>query len=152
MALLLVSRAGWCMTRQRCGTAGWVPGGVWAGGYTGWVIRALPSYPGPTPARSQIQRSGPRKPCRAGVGGIWGRPRRTVRPSTWDHPLRTPGPPGPASLSQALSPSKAASGPIRARIRVISWKLSKNRGVSPKCVEKASHSPYISKRCPNVTS
>ena len=66
----------------------------------------------------------------------------------WDRPLRVslyarshPGKPGPGqSPCRGLpwtSPSK------RARFHVISQKLSQNREVSAKYVEKACHSPYI---------
>ena len=65
------------------------------------------------------------------------------------------------AVSPPFGPGQAPAGPSlgytpprakRARFQVISWKLSKNREVSPKYVEKACHSPYIPKRCPKVTS
>ena len=57
-----------------CGD-GWVrAGGVYRvgyqGGYTGWVIRD-PVHPATLLEEgSPTQRSGPRRPCRAGVGGV----------------------------------------------------------------------------------
>ena len=56
------------------------------------------------------------------------------------HPPGPVGPlQGPPWYGSGLS---AASGPIRARIRVILLKVSQNGQVSPKSYEKASHSPY----------
>ena len=59
---------------------------------------------------------------------------------------RALGPPTPLrygarSAVLGLSPGKCASGPIKARLRSISQKLSQNPRVSPKYHEKASHSP-----------
>ena len=114
---------------------GMVPGGVWVGGYQGWLYRVLPSCSG----RVQIQRSGPRKPCKGWSGWYLepgaGRSVPTLRARSV--PCRAlPG------TDLAERPSLA----YRARIDLISWKLSQNGIVSPKCVEKACHSPHIQKR------
>ena len=48
-----------------------VPVGACTGGYTGGVLYRVPTYPARF-ARGEVprQRSGPRRPCRAGVGGL----------------------------------------------------------------------------------
>ena len=117
--------------------AGWVPGWGIRVGYTGWVIRAIP-VPSPTLLREvPRQRSGPRKPIGAGVGGLGagipvGRP---LAPGTTlrarSVPCRALPVPGPSSSS------KPASWPIRARFGSQTWKVSQNREVSPKYVQKA---------------
>ena len=59
----------------------------------------------------------------------------------WYHPA---GPVGSLRAPPCTSPSllgNAASWPIRARLRSYSSKVSQNRVVSPKYVEKACHSP-----------
>ena len=54
---------------------------------------------------------------------------------------------GPAPLGRTSQ--NAASWPIRARFNVISCKVKQNGQVSPKYVQKASHSPYIQNRVKN---
>ena len=101
-------------------------------GYTG----VLPSHPARCSGRTlQTAKRAPEAP--AGSWSGWsagsGRP---VRPVT------TPAGPGRGSCP-SLSPPRAdaASWPIKARLRVISSKVSQNGGVSLKYVEKAYHSP-----------
>ena len=76
------------------------------------------------------------------LGGITPAP-GTAAGTALHPPLR-----GPVSLAQASLPwcrtlQIAASWPIRARLRVISPKVSQNGQVSPKSSEKASRSPYF---------
>ena len=109
---------------------------------TGWV--AGWAIPGTTPAPRKevpVQRSGPRKACRAWSGWYWGRVRVLS--------VRRRGrllyhPPGPVGLLR----SPPCTGPLECRLRAnmarfrdISWKLSQNGRVSPENVEKACHSP-----------
>ena len=86
------------------------------------------------------QRSGPRKACRAWSGWSWEVPTGPSRPST-QNPPSGPGQP-PAVSSLVLGPLPG-SQPIGARFDIISYKLSKNPRVSPKSVQKASHTPYF---------
>ena len=51
---------------------------------------------------------------------------------TGDGRYHPAGPVGPASRPSLYLPCKAASGPIRARFKVISSKVSQNGGVSPR--------------------
>ena len=113
-----------------------------------WVYRVgnTPSHPpsdipGSTTARSQIPaKRAPEAPCRgAGVGGYLG-------PSPW---TRSPGlpcthPAGP--VGPPAGPSLVQDPPPRAKGRDLTSfyrNLVKNQEVSPKCVEKACHSPYF---------
>ena len=95
-------------------------GGVWyRGGYTGWVYGRVIPVPSQLPARrSDIQRSGPVGPAGAGVVGYLTGCARAPGPPT---PLRY----GARFAVQDLSPSKAASGPIRRELVNISIKLVK---------------------------
>ena len=129
-----------------CG-AGGAGRGMVPGGYTGRVYRegytgVLPSCPQGGAPDSE---AGPGRPAGPGVGGLECR----VRPSpvpTHSDPCRVSG---PAPLVQASPRAKAPSGPIRARLRSISWKLSQNGRVSPKYVEKACHSPCLQNELKN---
>ena len=119
--------------------AGCIPGG-----YTGWV---LPWAPG-TQSHHSL-RSGPlrwtgylleQSPC-LGPG--------TRKAEAWYREGPTGYRPGPGGVVPGCSahpgpyPSNPASWPIRARLRVLLAKLSQNRIVSPKSVDKAYHSPYF---------
>ena len=123
---------------------GWVPGGWYQGGYTGGYPGGL--YRGTTQphcfARGECPDSeaGPVGPCK----GLEWVVRVLGRTGGWTAPRYHP--PGPVSHSVAslyLGPSECRPGPIRARLRSISQKLSKNDEVSPKYLKKACHSPYI---------
>ena len=118
---------GWCTG------AGMVPGG-YRGRYTGWVIPGSSTSEEPT---QHVPAKRARRPCRGRSGGDmragWAGP---------VPPLRGPvGVPAGPSLYRTLA--IPASGPIRARFYDISLKVSQNGQVSPRNVEKASHSPYI---------
>ena len=106
------------------------------GGYTGGSTTQPPG------ARKEVpyQRSGPRRTLQgSGVGGYGTGCVRAARTTT-PAPL---GLPGPLRCPGTSPRAKAASWPIRARIEVIYLKVSQNREVSPKYIEKASHSPYF---------
>ena len=111
-------------------------------GYGDWVGGAG-VYPGTQPAARgevQIQRSGPRRPCK-GRSGWYLELGRPARPGTTPAgPGRSPAVP---SLYLPFPPRKAASWPITARFHDILLKVSQNGQVSTKYVEKACHSPYI---------
>ena len=98
---------------------------------------------------SPTQRSGPRKPQGAGVGGVGLDGRTGGWTGSWDHLLRRPGrypcrvPPCPRT------PRNAASWPNRARFDLNSMKYCQNGQVSLKSVEKAYHSPCFQKRVQN---
>ena len=117
-------RGDWVGTRV--GIAGWVYGGLYRvpTRLLGEVL--IPSGAGPE-ALQGLEWWG----MRAGRSGL-----QTTHSSL---PWRLPG---PASLSGPLPRANPASGPIKARIDLISTKLSQNAEVSPKYVQKASHSPY----------
>ena len=137
MALPTGARTGWCMTRQRCGT-GWVYRGMVPGGYTG---RAIPGYYPATLLEEQArQRSGPRKACRAWSGWSGAADVPAARSGSRYHP---PGPVGPPGPSLYLDPLECRLLAYRARLTSYSSKVSQNSEVSPKYVEKASHSPYL---------
>ena len=112
------------------------------GGYTGWVIRrGTTQHQVPTPSMPQTAERAPEAP-RGLEWVVWGMRPRDRSPEHQVPPTPTPaGSPGPAPLYLVLSPSKAASWPIRARLHLILLKVSQNGIVSPKYVEKASHSP-----------
>ena len=100
---------------------GWV-----VGGYTGVLPSQLESG-------GMYSEAGPVGPARAGVGGTC----CSARPSpqtTHSAALR-----GPLRCLRPLP----ASWPIRARFHQLFSKVSQNRRVSPKCMHKACHSPYI---------
>ena len=132
---------------QRCTYASTGPRGV-----PGWVYRVgtqglyrcTTQPPRAEPKGAISQRSGPRKPCRGWSGWGYG---------GWATPSRVPGlgNPGPCTThSRHPVPSGArfaVQGPPRskrARFHEHFLKVSQNGEVSPECVEKASHSPYIS--------
>ena len=117
--------------------------GAWLGGYTGWVIRALPSQHAARARRSPDSEAGPVSPCKgAGVGGLGAgcvsqgtvggtAPRTTLRAR---------------SVLQALpvlGPSECPPTANMARFDLIFYKVNQNGEVSPKYVEKASVSPYF---------
>ena len=81
-----------------------------------------------------------RKPCKGWSGGTYG----AGRPSSPRTTLRARSVPcRPLPVLGLPSPSKAASGPIKARLGSILRKVSQNGQVSPESVEKAYHSPYF---------
>ena len=92
-----------------------------------------------------VQRSGPRSP--AGAEWVVRGARTPAAPGT--HPS---GPVGTPAGSLPGSWTLPASWPIGARFHDILLKVSQKAIVSPKGVEKASHSPYLPKRVPEVTS
>ena len=110
-------------------------------GYTGGCRGGL--YRVPHPAAKGGPRTsgaGPVGPARAGVGGFWD------RNTTCSAAGSVPTPAGPGRSCQHALPGtsqNAASGPITARFQSIYYKVSQNRGVSPKSAQKACHSPYI---------
>ena len=112
---------------------GCVPGGVWAGGYTGWVIRGSPST---WKAEPQTAERAPEALAQGWSG--WSEVQRPpVQP---DHPLQAPQAfRGPLRCQASLP----ASWPIRARFRHIYCKVRQNREVSSEKCQKASHSPYF---------
>ena len=116
---------------------GCTAGGVWGpGGYAGGLYRVLPSAKDVPTKRRHVQRSGPRKPQGAGVGGTCcsahGRPHPPLR-----------GPVLPVPGTPWCSSSRCPSRLIEARIDLIFHKVSINGQVSPKSVQKAYVSPYI---------
>ena len=118
-----------------------VPGWVYQGGYTGWVLGGL--YRGTTqlPARSpHDSEAGPGSPAGAGVGGHVGGVRTPAAG-------RLLGPPcGPGRCLRplpVLGPSECRLPTNRARFDLNFSKVSQNGGVSPEKCEKASHSPYF---------
>ena len=119
---------------------GWVPGWVYRVG-TGRAIPGTtqPSSRGAVP----VQRSGPRKPCRAGVGGTGAAgalPGVRRRGRSISHPS---GPVGPPCGPPWIWTSECRLWTNTARFHLISQKLSQNGEVSPKKCQKASHSPYF---------
>ena len=112
---------------------GWVPGRVIRVGNTG--------YPATLKAEGMYSEAGPGRPIGPGVGGTC-----LQRPLPPHATAR--GGPLPAVGMLLSSPGKPASWPIRARLHLIYTKLSQNGIVSPKCVEKASHSPCFQNRVP----
>ena len=117
---------------------GGVPGWVWyQGGYTGvgntGVYYPATWCPQGGPHDSE---AGPGTPAGGGVGGQEDRVRPSSQTTT---PLRS----GPAPLSGTSPRAIPASGPIRARFQSIFSKVKQNRRVSPKSMQKASHSPYF---------
>ena len=127
--------------------------GGYQGGYTGlgtrvgiagWVWGGLYRVPSQLPARrSHRQRSGPRSPCRGRSG--W-----SVGPGAPELARTTPAGPGRSPLVPSLSwqplPGNTRLLANKARFKVKTCKVSRNGEVSPKYVEKASHSPYLPKR------
>ena len=132
-AVLVDIRAG---LRCRVGTRAGI-----TGGYTGWVIRGVPSYPATAlstqpPDSDRRERASP-----AGGGGLeagWVRPLRVtrypgpryVRP----HPF---GARSPFPCPWQGAPWCSSSSGLRARFHDISYKVSQNGRVSPKYVQKA---------------
>ena len=120
-----------------------VGGCTWGGtrmGYNGWVIGGVYRVPSHA-ARGEVLMTAKRarKPCRGWSGGH----EELGRPSSPGTTLRARSVPcRPLPVPGLPSPGKAASGPIRARLRLIFLKVSQNDEVSPKIHEKASHSPY----------
>ena len=111
-------------------------GGYGLGRVYGWVLGRV--IPGTTQPHCKAEHV-PAKRAPEGLQGLEWVGTCIARPSYPDHPLRCA--PGPAPLSGYLSPGKAASGPIKARFHDIYTKVSQKRGVSPKYVHKACHSP-----------
>ena len=123
-----------------------VQGGYTRVGITGGYRGVLPNH---LARGGSYQRSGPRKPCKGWSG--WVGPGRTVSGGGdgQDHPA---GPVRHPLGALPVLPSECRLWAIGARFDLISQKLSQNHEVSPKKHEKASHSPYISKRVREVTS
>ena len=130
------SRAPWCGAVRVMSMAWSGAGRVGIqGGYTG-------EYPPSTlksPPPGLTSEAGPGSPRGAGVGGLVraGGGRALYPPCGPGRSWTRPGPPWYRTLANA------ASGPIRARIRVIYSKVSQNHEVSPENVQKAYHSPYF---------
>ena len=132
-----------CMART---DRGWVLGG-YRGRVYGWVPgRAIPGTTQPhcceEVPRSR-QRSGPRKPHRGLEWVVCGH--RGLR---WAGRLLGP-PCGPGQAMLALpvpGPSECPPTAKGARFHLISHKVSQNREVSAKYVDKASHSPCFQNR------
>ena len=109
-----------------------VPGWVYRGGYTGWVIPGTPSQ---LESGAYDSEAGPGSPRGAGVGGHM----HSARPSTQNPPSG----PGPARTGHSLVLGPLpASWPIRVRLTSFYSKVSQNDEVSPKYTHKACHSPY----------
>ena len=112
--------------------------GCGTGGYTGWVIRGS-TQPARTAGRT------PEAPSEAGPEapqGLewWGAGSGRTWDGGWAGPGTTPAGPGrssPAGPPCTRTLRNAASWPYRARIDLISYKVSQNSKVSPKSVEKA---------------
>ena len=141
------------VTIPACGTGlgadvgayrGWVREGYtgYGEGYTGYR-GVLPSHQGPRPSGGDTSGAGPGSPKGAGVGGYPCSAHGPVRPSPETTHSGPPGSYGARFAVSGLSPSKPRLLANIARIDLISWKLSLNAEVSPKSVQKASHSPYI---------
>ena len=122
------SRAGctWCGLGGCTGVG--IPGWVWEGN-TGYTPTSLK-------AEGYDSGAGPGSPSGAGVGG-----HTLQRPLSYVPPLRDPVAYG--LPVHASAPRDAASWPIRARFDLFPEKLSQNRVVSLKYVQKAYHSPYF---------
>ena len=116
--------------------AGWYLGGVYRGMGTGWVVGGVYRYP------AQLLGEGPHDseagPGSPGTGLEWVVMRSRARYAQ-THPA---GPVGPMLGPPWSGLRFSASGPIRARFLLISYKVSQNREVSSKSVHEASHSPY----------
>ena len=109
------------------------------GGYTGWVIPGSHRHHALLARRTYPAKRAPEAPARGleWVGYV------RVRPSHADHhSLRS----GPLRCQHASPRANSRLWANRARFSDISWKLSQNRGVSPKSVQKACHSPYFQNR------
>ena len=128
---------------EGCGT-GWVPGRVYGWGIARWVPGwVIPVHPARCSGSHPDSEAGPGSLCRrlewvvrvAGATGDGG--------GSQDHPA---GPVDALRASPCPGTLIAASQPIRARLHLISRKVSQKDEVSPKYVEKACHSPYIQKR------
>ena len=127
------------MTMTASAGSGWVPGWCRPGGYQGGLYRG--STPSHLLARGRpiSQRSGPVRLLQgAWSGGDMGLD-ACRRRCSWVPPCG----PGQACCPPCTQdPLNAASWPIRARFRPLYTKLSENREVSPKYVDKACLSPY----------
>ena len=118
----------------------WCTGGVWdrvgiREGVPGGLYRGTTH---PPREEALVQRSGPRRPCRGRSGWYQGWTRDRRLDGLLHPPLRGPVAPW---APWCRTPRIAASWPIKARFHVISYKVSQNRQVSPKSVQKAYHSP-----------
>ena len=119
-----------------CGAGGYQGG--YTGWCTGWVYRGSTTQPSSTLLEEPNQRSGPRNPCRGGVGGLGGRtgdgggygPETTLRARSV--PAAPP----------CLRTSECRLTANRARFQQYSSKVSQNDEVSTEYVNKACHSPY----------
>ena len=126
--------AGGCRTGM---VPGWVYGWVYRVGIPGEYPAASPPRPG---ERSQVQRSGPRKPrglewVVPGSSGV------TVGGDGPVPPLR--GPVGALWAPPCTCPCKCPPRANMARFTFILLKVSQNGRVSPRNVEKACHSPCL---------
>ena len=135
------SHTGPCRPRGACREG---PTGAWdgyTGGYTGWVIRVLvlPSHA----ARGGSQIPAKRAPESSLQGrvewvGIW---EPDVPGMSGGSGTALYHPAGPVSPLQGPPCTGPCRDPPWARFRSLFYKVSQNRKVSPKCVEKASRSP-----------
>ena len=110
---------------------------------TGWVLGGLYRVQGSTTHPPREEDPYPAKRARKALQGawsggvwVWARDPAAVSQDPPFGPGRSPLVP-----SLVLGPLIAASWPITARFHHISYKVSQNGQVSPKYVEKASHSP-----------
>ena len=125
--------------------------GCGPGGYTGGVLGGLYRYPQPA-ARGGPQKQTAKRAPGSLQGLEWGGLRGPDVLGALQH---VPTPAGPGRSLWALPGTCLRfrpSWPIGARFDLISHKVSKNHGVSPKSVQKACHSPYITKRVREVAS
>ena len=122
-------QAGWC------GLDGWYRVGI-PGGYYGHL--------GPTDHALLEERPAPakraRRPCRGRSGGCRGRAYRDGGGDGHSPPCGPGRHPAGTSLGMTSECRLTAN---KARIHDILLKVSQNRNVSPKYVEKACHSPHI---------
>ena len=117
--------------------------GVWGlGGYGEGLYRVPSLLLGEVPSTAE---RAPEAPARGWSGWYWGPGAGRLL----DHP---PGPVGSLQDPPCPGPSECALLAKGARFDLISVKVSQNDEVSPKSVQKASHSPYSQKRVPKVAS
>ena len=116
--------------------------GCGLGGYTGWVIPAIPSYRAEEPTPASPSEAGPGRPAGPGVGGEMragvGGPCTTLRARS-----------GPPVAPPCTGPLDARLLANKARIDLILLKVSHFRVVSARSVEKACHSPHFQNEARN---
>ena len=118
------------------GCTGWVRDGMGIG----WYGEGIPGTQPTCSRRSPVQRSGPRRACRARSGWYWGPGARC----SMTHPAGPVGPPAVALPGHASAfQSNGRANREKARFHDISLKVSQKTRVSPKSVHKACHSPCL---------